>query len=102
MTVLEIMERVGSTSTHRAIAYIKDGLLELQSAIPDKLERKKYSVVADTRYYALPSNMIDLKSVWKLFDDDGNYVRIPRLLNVEILQDSDSTTSTADSGVILI
>ena len=102
MTVLEVMQRSGSTSTHRAIAYIKDGLLELQGNIPDKLERKKYSVVADTRYYALPSNMIDLKSVWRLFDDNGNYVRIPRIQNITILQDSDSTTDTADSGVIVI
>ena len=35
MTVLEIMERAGVTETGRAVAYIKDGLREVQHLIDD-------------------------------------------------------------------
>ena len=102
LTVLEVLERTGLRDTNRGLAYIKDGLLEIQSHISDKIERTTMNVVNGTRFYGLPSNLIELKDVYRLYDGDGKYVRINRLQNIDILQDDSSSTATTDDDIIMI
>ncbi len=96
------MERTGLRDGQRAINYIKDGLLEISEQIKDQSKRYLFSVVAGTRFYNLPSDHVTTLGVYQAFDNDGKYVRIPRIQNVQILQDSSSATSTSDDDLIVL
>ena len=102
MRVIELMERVGLRDGQRAMAYIKDGLLEVSQQIPEQTKRFVFSVVSGTRYYNLPSDFVTMRGVYRLWDSNGKYVKIPRVQHVEILQDSASATATSDDDLIVI
>ena len=50
MTVKEFMERVGITETGRAIAYIKDGLEEINLLSPTNITTTRLDIEENKRY----------------------------------------------------
>jgi hypothetical protein len=102
MTILEIMEKVGVFENPKKImAYVQDGLNEMQHKIPEKIQREFLDIVADTRYYNLPTTMIRLEGVFAKYDST-KWVRIPRIQNVDILEDSGESTASSDDEIIVV
>ncbi len=58
MKVKELMERVGMTQTGRAIAYIKDGLDEMNMSAETHINVERIDITEDQRYYDFPADMI--------------------------------------------
>ena len=91
MTVKELMERVGMTETGRAIAYIKDGLDELNMLAETHIDTNRVDITKDQRMYDLPSNyvrVIDVRCKNHLNSKD-EYKSIPRAIGAPINQDTD-------------
>jgi len=87
----EVMERSGMTQTGRAVAYIKDGLDEISHMIEDYVQEESVNIVADKRYYDLPSDMIKIRDIRvKNHDnDDDKYRSIPRVMSEPPEEDAD-------------
>jgi beta-galactosidase beta subunit len=102
MTVLEIMERTGLRSPGLVRAYIADALQEIQRIMPAKTTYTKYNVVAGTRLYSLPSNMETLKGVYRKFDSQGRYVKIGRVLNVQLEETSTAISYSSSTDIVVI
>ena len=51
MTVKELMERVGIKQTGRAIAYIKDGLDEMNMTSETHVTVERIDITKDQRFY---------------------------------------------------
>ena len=80
MTVLEVMERANSRDTKLVIAFIKDAVMKIQSSTEENLKVDRQNITKNTRDYALPTDLISLKTVSILdTEDDGKYKRISRL-----------------------
>ena len=64
MTVLELMERTGTSETTLAIAWVKDAIHLIQSNSKERLKVSKYDVIksvdSDDNRYLLPADMIAL------------------------------------------
>ena len=90
-TINEIMERSGMTQTGRAVAYIKDGLDELSHMVEPYITESSVNIVANKRYYDLPSNMIKIRDIRvKNHDNDEDKFRsIPRIMYEPAEEDSD-------------
>ena len=102
MTVLELMERTGIRNSEQAFTYIKDGLLEIQMQANEQMKRYTFDVEDGTQFYNLPSDLVTLEGVYRLYSSDGKYVRIPRVANIDILEDASSATGTSDDAIIVI
>ena len=63
MKVKELMERVGMTETGRAIAYIKDGLDEMNMLAETHVNVERIDIVEDQRYYNLPYDTIKVLDI---------------------------------------
>jgi len=88
ITVLNIMEQVGSRQTGRVMQYINDGLSEIADLIPDKVARSTISVQNGVRLYSLPSTMKKLLNVYQLVDlDNSIYQEISRIENLTLIQE---------------
>ena len=80
MKILEIMERANTRDTKLVIAYVKDAINLIQSSHEIDTKVNKQNIVADTRDYDLPGDLVSIKSVSVLDTEDGNkYKRIRRL-----------------------
>jgi hypothetical protein len=101
VTVLEIMERVGSRRPNRVIAYINDAFSEIESLIPERTTGYMIDVTTDTRLYALPSNLVKLLGVYRKSSTDGSYIRIAHVNNIDLI-DGISSTVTVDTTDILV
>ena len=91
MNIKELMERAGTTETGRAIAYIKDGLREIEMLHETHL--KNYSADIDTgiRNYPIPNEavkVVDIKCKNHLNSKD-EYRSIPRLIYEPVAKDND-------------
>ena len=102
MKVLQLMERTGLRSPNKAFAYIADGLLEIQTRVPENTKRHTFSIAADTRFYTLPSDFVKLNKVYRKYDADNKYVEIQRVMHVNLMQDSSSSTATSDDDLIVL
>ena len=60
MKVKELMERVGMIETGRAIAYIKDGLDEMNMIAETHVNVERIDITADQRYYTMPADAIKI------------------------------------------
>ena len=92
MTVKELMERVGTTETGRAIAYIKDGLDEMNMEIETHVDVEKIDITKDKRYYDLPGDVIrvtDIRCKNHLNTKD-EYRSIPRMMFKPPTEDADA------------
>jgi|TARA_B100001939_G_C16766000_1_gene540432 hypothetical protein len=91
MKVKELMERVGITETGRAIAYIKDGLEELNITFETHVTEESIDITENKRFYTFPNDMvkvIDIRCKNHLNDRD-EYRSIPRLIHKPIVKDED-------------
>ena len=91
MTVLEIMERVGSTPTGRIIAYIKDGLREINMISETHINTERFDITKDQRFYEFPHDMLkvlDIRCKNQLNVDD-EYRSLPRMIGEPTRVDAD-------------
>ena len=93
MKVKELMERCAVTDTGRIIAYIKDGLEDINMLAETHIDTERINLEADKRFYNLPNNMlkvIDIR-VKNHLNSKDEYRTIPRLLYPPLLKDADAT-----------
>ena len=91
MTVKELMERIGIQATGKAVAYIKDGLEEIQMLTETHVRRERLDINEDQRSYTLPNEMvkmIDIR-VKNHLNSKGEYRTIPRTIHKPIIKDAD-------------
>ena len=91
MKVQEVMERAGITDTGRAIAYIKDGLEELNMISETHVTKERINIVQNQRFYNFPKDMIkilDIRCKNQLNADD-EYRSIPRMIGEPVRKDAD-------------
>tara|TARA_R100001594_G_scaffold143284_1_gene191062 strand:+ start:2695 stop:2976 length:282 start_codon:yes stop_codon:yes gene_type:complete len=91
MTVQEIMERLGINSTGRAIAYIKDGLDEMNFISETHVKTAKIDINLNQRFYDLPNDAVKVLDVrCKHHNNDSNlYKSIPRSVYEPPVEDED-------------
>jgi hypothetical protein len=82
MTVKEVMERVPTTNSGYAFAYIDDALKEIQLLIEDNMAVGTLDLVKDNRFYPFPPEMEVMKSISIYDTDEEEYVEIQRIINV--------------------
>ena len=93
MKVKEFAERLGGESmpTGRLIAYIKDGLEEINMITETHIELARSSIIENKRFYELPSDyirIIDIRCKNHLNSKD-EYRSIPRGIGSVNNKDSD-------------
>ena len=91
MTVKELMERVGMTETGRALAYIKDGLDEMNILSNTHVTTERIDITKDQRFYDLPNDalkVIDIRCKNHSNTKD-EYRTIPRALSPPPTEDAD-------------
>ena len=91
MTVKELMQRVGMNETGRAIAYIKDGLDELNMYAETHVKTQRINIEADKRFYDLPNDVVKVMDIRCKNHEgsDGAYKSIPRAINEPEIEDTD-------------
>ena len=91
MTVKELMQRTGMTQTGRALAYIKDGLEEMNMIAETHVTMDRIDISENQRFYDLPNDMIKVIDV--RCKNHGNaadeYRSIPRTINPPATEDAD-------------
>ena len=91
MTVKELMQRVGMTQTGLGLAYIKDGLDEMNMIAETHVAMDRININESQRFYDLPNDMIKVIDV--RCKNQGNaadeYRSIPRTINPPSTEDSD-------------
>ena len=91
MTVKELMERAGVSQTGRAIAYIKDGMEDLNIKFETHTNTERINITKDQRFYEFPNDMvktIDIRMKNHLNSKD-EYRSIPRMLHQPTIKDAD-------------
>ena len=91
MKVKELMERVGMTETGRAIAYIKDGLDEMNMLAETHIITTRIDIAENQRYYDLPYDMIKVTDIRVKNHSISNdeYRSIPRTIHNPPTEDAD-------------
>ena len=89
--VNELMERVGMTQTGRAIAYIKDGLDEMNMMAETHVNVERIDITADQRYYTMPMDAIKIIDIRCKHHDNSSskYRSIPRSIHKPPTEDAD-------------
>ena len=93
MKVKEMMERVGMNETGRAIAYLKDGLEELNILFETHTNIERIDITENQRFYKFPKYMvksIDIR-VKNHLNDKDEYRTIPRLIHKPMIKDADGS-----------
>ena len=93
MTVKELMERVGINQTGRAVAYIKDGLEEINMLTETHTRLERINITENQRFYTLPNEMvkmIDIR-VKNHLNSKDEYRSIPRMIHKPAVKDTDNT-----------
>ena len=91
MKVKELMERTGMIETGRALAYIKDGLDEMNMMSSTHINVERIDITKDQRFYNLPNDalkIIDIRCKNQNNSDD-EYRSIPRSIDSPPTEDSD-------------
>ena len=93
MKVKEMIERVGSEeiATGRAIAYIKDGLEEINTISETHITTLRIDLVENQRFYDFPNDMIKVLEVRckNHLNSKDEYRQIPRLVYEPVIKDAD-------------
>ena len=85
------MERVGMTQTGRAIAYIKDGLDEMNMMSETHVTTQRIDITKDKRFYDIPNDAIKIVDV-RCKNQNNNsdeYRSIPRSITPPPTEDAD-------------
>ena len=93
MTVKELMERVGTNETGRAVAYIKDGLEEINMLTETHTRVETFDVTEDQRFYTLPNEMVKMIDVRvkNHLNSKDEYRSIPRMIHQPPTKDADDS-----------
>ena len=93
MKVKELIERVGSEeiATGRAIAYIKDGLEEINNISETHITTHRIDLVENQSFYDFPNDMIKVLEVRckNHLNSKDEYRQIPRLVYEPVIKDAD-------------
>ena len=91
MKVNELMERVGMTQTGRALAYIKDGLDEINMMGETHVNVQRIDITQNQRYYDMPLDAIKIIDIRCKNHDNANneYRSIPRSIHKPPTEDAD-------------
>mgnify|MGYP003149315182 CR=1 FL=1 len=91
MKVQELMERVGTNETGKAIAYIKDGLEEMNIQSETHVTTQRVDIIVDQRYYDIPHDVIKIIDIRCKHHDnnDSKYRSIPRSIHKPPTEDED-------------
>ena len=91
LKVKELMERVGMTQTGRAIAYIKDGLDEMNIISETHVTTERIDITEDQRFYDMPNDAIKIIDIRCKNHDNANneYRSIPRSIHKPPTEDAD-------------
>ena len=91
MKVNELMERVGMVETGRALAYIKDGLDEMNMIGETHVTTQRIDINKDQRFYDFPNDSIKLIDIRCKNHDNANdeYRSIPRSILKPPTEDAD-------------
>ena len=91
MKVKQFMERVGTTETGRAIAYLQDGLEEMNMISETHIAESKIDIAKDKRYYNFPANYIKITDirVKNHLNNSDEYRSIPRMIGEPATEDGD-------------
>ena len=93
MNVKELMERLGVNNTGRVIAYVKDGLEEINMLTETHTKVESFDITKDQRFYKLPNEMvkmIDIR-VKNHLNSKDEYRTIPRMIRQPRTKDGDDT-----------
>ena len=92
MKVKELMERCATNETGKILAYIKDGLEEINLLAETHIDTERIDIVADQRFYTLPNNLTKMYDVRvkNHLNSKDEYRTIPRLIHPPIIKDSDA------------
>ena len=91
MNIKELMERAGSQQTGRIVAYVKDGLEELQMLTETHTRIERIDITEDKRFYDMPNEalkMVDIRCKNHL-NSKNEYRSIPRMIHKPIIKDAD-------------
>ena len=103
LTLLQVMEEVGSRQTGRIASYVNDGLKELGGLIPNNVQRTKIGIKAGTRLYSLPTNVQKIRGVFQKYDNNNDkYIRIGRIKELDILQKENTQTILVAGDFFLV
>ena len=91
MKVNELMERVGMVETGRALAYIKDGLDEMNMMAETHVNVERIDISKNQRFYDMPNDAIKLIDIRCKNHDNANneYRSIPRSIYKPATEDAD-------------
>ena len=85
------MERAGITETGRAIAYIKDGLDEMNMLAETHVTTQRMDITEDQRYYDIPNDAIKILDIRCKNERNSKdeYRGIPRTVGQPVTEDAD-------------
>ena len=91
MKVKELMERVGMIETGRALAYIKDGLDEMNVMSETHVTTERIDITENQRFYDLPNDALKLLDIRckNQNNSDDEYRSIPRSIDSPPTEDAD-------------
>jgi len=91
MKVQELMERVGMLETGRAIAYVKDALIEMNLMAETNITTQRNDIKQNQRYYHFPYDMIKITDirVKNHLNSKDEYRTIPRIMFEPKIEDAD-------------
>ena len=91
MKVKELMERAGTTETGRAIAYIKDGLDEMNMIAETHVTTERIDITEDQRFYDIPNDTLKIVDVRCKNHNNtkDEYRSIPRSIYTPATEDAD-------------
>ena len=107
MTILEVAERVqhiADVASPRLMAFVQDSLNEIQTISPgESVTREFLNVVADTRYYSLPTTAVKVTGVFgRNPADSTQWIRLPRVQRNDLLEDSSESTAASTDNLVII
>jgi hypothetical protein len=95
MKVKEFVERAGieNVPTGRTIAYIKDGLEEINTISETHVTTQRIDITKNQRFYELPQDMIKVLEVRvkNHLNSKDEYRQVPRLIYEPKIKDADGS-----------
>ena len=92
MKIKELMERIGTNETGRVLAYLKDGLEEINILTETHTKSSRLNISEDKRFYNFPSDAIKMTDirVKNHLNSKDEYKTIPRMLTAPAHKDGDN------------
>jgi len=93
MKIKDIMDRIGIVETGKAVAYVKDGLEEINILTETHTRLERFDINKNQRFYTPPNDMIKMIDirVKNHLNSKDEYRSIPRMIHKPIVKDADNT-----------